>query len=190
MGCWGITAFESDDGLDALSDIRYVLPMDGNARLADILDALKADEYLPKASDGQSHTAPMALAEVVVKFLNKDINDMDYDEEWADGDNKFYDVHSFTATKEPVQWIRDYLAETLRARREDAAYWAGKDEDSRPNWRREWGGWKEKEGWEGWQSHMEMLVSQMDSLLAKPEDQIELVQPQEQTNGPVLGQSI
>lgn len=190
MGCWGITAFESDDGLDALGDIRYMLPMDGNARLADILDAIKEDKYLPKASDGQSHTAPMALAEVVVKFVNQDIGDLDYDEEWAAGDNKFYDVHSFTATKEPVQWIRDYLAETLKARRESAAYWAETGEDSRPNWRSEWGGWKEEEDWIGWQNHMEMLVGQMDTLLAKSEDQIELVRPQEQTNGPVLGQSI
>lgn len=29
MGCWGITAFESDEGLDALGCIRKNLPKDG-----------------------------------------------------------------------------------------------------------------------------------------------------------------
>ena len=33
MGCWGITAFESDAGLDAISLIRKHLPEQGDVEL-------------------------------------------------------------------------------------------------------------------------------------------------------------
>ena len=33
MGCWGITAFESDAGLDAVCCIRRSLPKDGKLEL-------------------------------------------------------------------------------------------------------------------------------------------------------------
>lgn len=37
MGCWGITAFESDAGLDAISLIRKHLPEQGDVELRQIL---------------------------------------------------------------------------------------------------------------------------------------------------------
>ena len=37
MGCWGITAFESDAGLDAISLIRKHLPEQGDVELRQML---------------------------------------------------------------------------------------------------------------------------------------------------------
>ena len=37
MGCWGITASESDAGLDALAAIRTQIRKDGTLKLEDIL---------------------------------------------------------------------------------------------------------------------------------------------------------
>lgn len=38
MGCWGITALESDDGLDAVGFVRYNLPKDGHLDLGSMLE--------------------------------------------------------------------------------------------------------------------------------------------------------
>jgi hypothetical protein len=45
MGCWGITAFESDAGLDAISLIRKHLPEQGDVELRQMLAWLKADSW-------------------------------------------------------------------------------------------------------------------------------------------------
>lgn len=41
MGCWGITALESDAGLDAVGFIRDMLPEGGGIRLEQMIAALK-----------------------------------------------------------------------------------------------------------------------------------------------------
>ena len=46
MGCWGITALESDDGLDAVGCVRYNLPEDGQLDLGEMLERLKKDQWL------------------------------------------------------------------------------------------------------------------------------------------------
>ena len=58
MGCWGITAFESDAGLDAISLIRKHLPEQGDVELRQMLAWLKADSWNapPEVSEGVSHT--------------------------------------------------------------------------------------------------------------------------------------
>ena len=40
MGCWGITAFESDTGLDAIGPIRNHLPEQGDVKLQQMIDCL------------------------------------------------------------------------------------------------------------------------------------------------------
>lgn len=47
MGCWGITAFESDAGLDAISLIRKHLPEQGDVELRQMLAWLKAVLGMP-----------------------------------------------------------------------------------------------------------------------------------------------
>ena len=84
MGCWGITAFESDAGLDSVDYIRSNLPKGGKLDLGEIIDALQNDQIrLPDVEFAENHTSPMALAEIVVKFLDGDMDGLDYDEDWA-----------------------------------------------------------------------------------------------------------
>lgn len=45
MGCWGITALESDAGLDTVGFIRRHLPKDGRLQLEKIVEALKRDDW-------------------------------------------------------------------------------------------------------------------------------------------------
>lgn len=125
----------------------------------------------------------MALAEILVKFLDQDIGDLDYAEKWAANDHKFSSITSFTATKESIRWLRDYVSGTLEHAKEKAAFSAKRGAD-------EWdqrGGWFEETDWHNWHRHMAMLVSRMDTLLVSPDRKIELVHPQKQTNGPVMG---
>ena len=63
MGCWGITAFESDAGLDAVDFIRNNLPEDGKLQVQRVLEELQQDDWNrpDNPKDGPSHTSPMAL---------------------------------------------------------------------------------------------------------------------------------
>ena len=72
MGCWGITAFESDEGLDAVEFIRESLPEDGKLELEALLEALKQDSWNapPEVETAGSHTSVMALAELMLKFVD------------------------------------------------------------------------------------------------------------------------
>lgn len=45
MGCWGITAFESDAGLDAVDFIRNNLPEDGKLQVQRVLEELQQDDW-------------------------------------------------------------------------------------------------------------------------------------------------
>lgn len=45
MGCWGITAFESDAGLDAVELIRKNLPEDGRLELENLIEALRKSSW-------------------------------------------------------------------------------------------------------------------------------------------------
>ena len=179
MGCWGITAFESDAGLDAVGLIRKNLPEDGRLELEKLIAELKRDSWNapPDVCDGQSHTSPMALAEIMVKFLDRDMDGLDYGEEWAAQDKKFSAVTSFSASKESVQWLRDYISDTLRYAKENAEFQAEQGENR--------GGWFEEKDWVGWQEHMEGLAGRLDVLLASPENRIELIPTQEQENSPI-----
>lgn len=54
MGCWGITAMQSDDGLDAVEFIREHFPKDGKLELSAIIQSLLQDEWNrpPEVTDG------------------------------------------------------------------------------------------------------------------------------------------
>ncbi len=176
MGCWGITAFESDAGLDSVDYIRRILPQDGKLELGKVIDALQRDAVrLPDVQKAESHTSPMALAEIVTRFLDHDIGDLDYDEEWAAQDKKFADITSFSASKESIRWLREYLSDTLKYARENAEFQAEHGT--------KWNGWFKEKNWIGWQEHMTNLVSRLDAVLDSPEEQIEFIPPQEQQPG-------
>lgn len=174
MGCWGITAFESDAGLDSVDYIRRILPQDGKLELGKIIKALKeGDVRLPDVQDAESHTSPMALAEIMVNFMDGNADGMDYDGAWAAADKKFSSVSSFTASGESIQWLRDYLSATLKYARENAKFQA--DYGTKRN------GWFEEKDWIGWQEHMTALVSRLDTLVQLSDSQpINLLSPQVQ----------
>ena len=175
MGCWGITAFESDAGLDAVGFIRENLPVDGKLEVKTIIDLLRGDSWCapPDVTDGDSHTSPMALAEIMLKIMDNTPDGLDYDEEWAEGDRKFSALTSFTADKESIVWLRDYLEQNLAASRRNAVFRAQQGEP--------YGGWFEEKNWIGWQKHMENLISRLDELITQPEQEIELIKPQTMT---------
>jgi hypothetical protein len=187
MGCWGITAFESDAGLDAVAYIRHNLPKDGQVELVQIIKAFQADEngkwYIPDVLDGNSHTGPMALTEIMMKFIDGDISDLDYDEDWAVDDNKFSNLSSFAADKESIRWLRNYITETLEQRIKHSDILK---KNSKDDWD-QFGGWFREEDWNGWQSYMKALACRLDTLLACPGNHIELIQPQEQIQSPIMG---
>lgn len=177
MGCWGITAFESDAGLDAVGLLRDHLPEDGRLELEHLIEALQKDGWNapPDAHDGQPHTSPMALAETMVKFLDQDMSGLDYDEDWAAQDRKFSTITSFSASKESVQWLQGYITDTLKHARENAAQ------------ENNCGGWFKKEDWINWQKHMEGLAGRLDMLLASTENRIELISAPEQKSSFATG---
>lgn len=181
MGCWGITAMQSDDGLDTVEFIRGRLPKDGKLELSAIIQSLLQDEWNrpSEVTDGQPHTSPMALAEIMVKFLEHDLGSLDHDVGPHMRQNEFSTVTSFTATKESIQWIRNYIADTLRYSRRNAM----ESQD------RKWGGWFKEENWMGWQEHMTYLVGCLDVLLSSVGSQVELVNMKDQECIPI-GQDI
>lgn len=180
MGCWGITVFESDAGLDAVDFIRRNLPEDGKLNLGKIIEALHEDKWNAPddVENAPSHTSPMALAEVLVKFLNKDFDDLDYQKSWVANNNKlnkFSDITSFTASRESVQWLRNYISNSLKQAIENAELRAQGGE--------KWGGWFEEKDWIGWQEHMATLINCLDTLIDSQENHVELLFPQEQQTG-------
>lgn len=169
MGCWGITAFESDEGLDAVEFIRESLPEDGKLELEALLEALKQDSWNapPEVEMAGAHTSVMALAELMLKFVDGKVKSLDYDGEWGKEDHKFDSITLFTAHRETVQWIRNYIFDTLLQVKKHARFQAENGE--------KWGGWFEEKNWIGWQEHMSELVSRLDILLESSEAKIELI---------------
>ena len=169
MGCWGITAFESDEGLDAVEFIRESLLEDGKLELEALLEALKQDSWNapPEVETAGAHTSVMALAELTLKFVDGEVKSLDDEENWDTEEHKFCSVTSFTASRETVQWIRNYLFDTLLNVKKHARFQTENGE--------KWGGWFEEKNWIGWQEHMAELVSRLDILLESSEAKIELI---------------
>lgn len=164
MGCWGITAFESDAGLDSIGYIRKLLPSNGRLELAAVVEALKRERVcLPPVYDGEAHSSPVALAELIVKLADQDMAGLDYNGKWAGKDKRFDSLTSCMASRESLRWIRDYLADTLAYARENAER------------NGDWNGWFAKEDWDAWQDHMEALAGRLDVFLALPCDPVELL---------------
>ena len=113
----------------------------------------------------------MALAEIMVKFLEQDHESLDHDVGPYMRQNKYSMVTSFTATKESIQWVRNYIADTLRHSRRNA---------QTESQNRKWGGWFKEENWTGWQEHMTDLIGRLDELLLLVDSQVELVNIKEQ----------
>lgn len=180
MGCWGITVLESDTGLDTVSFIRRHLPKDGRLQLEKIVEVLKGDFWNAPSdvTDGEAHTSPMALAEIIVKFLDHNQEGLDNDAIWVAQNKKFRNINSFTASRDSVLWVRTYVYDTLQN--------AIKNTKGYVQYDKRWGGWLEEKNWINWQRHMEMLITRLDMLLASAEDVIEIMTVEEQDQEQVI----
>ena len=57
MGCWGIKALESDEGLDIIIELEKILPKDGHLQLEKLSGGSKCwDAYGDVCEDGKVHT--------------------------------------------------------------------------------------------------------------------------------------
>lgn len=175
MGCWGITAFESDSGLDAVETIRGALPKDGKLELTAAIEALRK-QYgaLPDVKLAHSHSGPIALADIIAKFVDGDISRLDYDDEAWEQDGKFKEIRAFTATKETLAWLRAYVADTFKIRVAAAAESAKSGRPTDYDFRPEWGGWREERDWLAWQKYLQSLIATLDTLLAEPGESVQI----------------
>ncbi len=181
MGAWGTTAFESDAGLDVVSAIRNSLPDDGRLTLHSILESVKSSEWrdLAEPQLGNSHTSPLAVTELIFRIQDGNYTSLDYEDALSQKDKKFKDLSSFTADKESILWLKDYLTENLKAARNNAAT---STDPANP-----YNGWFYKENWDGWQTHMESLIERLGDLLERPVDEINLLEDgQTQADAPTL----
>lgn len=170
MGAWGITAFESDTGLDVIDAIRNRLPKDGRLTLKSLIEFVQNSNEWSEFDDpqlGNSHTSPLTVAELIFKIQDNDYTAVDYEEEWAKEYPKFQELSSFTADKESLLWLKDYLKENLAAARNNAV---NSTDPVDP-----YNGWFYKENWEEWQRHMETMIERMGELHERPEDEVELL---------------
>ena len=114
-------------------------------------------------SEGVSRYKPNGSGRTNCKFQEKDFSALD----GIRGDKKFSSLSSFTASKESLQWVREYLSETLfysrkcakRGRRRSGVLW---------------GGWFQERDWKHWQAHMERLIGRMDELLTREGETVAL----------------
>ena len=80
--------------------------------------------------------------------------------------NQNSEKSSFTASKESLQWVREYLSETLFYSRKCA-----KEQEKSGVL---WGGWFQERDWKHWQAHMEKLIGRMDELLTREGETVAL----------------
>ncbi|MDK2964995.1 hypothetical protein [Lacrimispora sp.] len=61
----------------------------------------------------------VALAEMLVKFLDGDITGLDYIELRTANERKLSAIISYIASRESVLWLRDYISDTLLGSQEN-----------------------------------------------------------------------
>ena len=159
MGCWGVKAFESDEGLDSLEWIRNHILEDGCLHLKKLLDQLKLDEWCrpPAAENGESHSSTMLIAKLMESFQNDTIDEWEYLP-----NNPFEKVVSFLVEKESVKEMCEYLSKTLESARKNT-------QDN------QWNGWFEETNWNEWQEHMESLIETLRKILEQDGDVLDLI---------------
>lgn len=167
MGSWGITAFESDTGLDTMIILHDHLPTDGHWDLAGLIEVLKEskDISLSDPKEGHPVTSPMALAEMLMGYLDGQARDMGWAYQERPEPN-FDSVRTFTMDKPSLQWLRTHLDDTLRCARRNAAMEGN------------FGGWFMEQDWIDCQKHMQGLVDRLDRLIQRPESTFDLLAPE------------
>ena len=130
---------------------------DGKVKLEDIIDSLKKDlwNHPQDIKEGYTHTSPMMLAEVMVKFLDGEAAELDFYGLCESKSVRFSGISSFTADKQSVQYLQEYLSEHLKYKRQM--------DDFGEKYGEKWGGFVKELDWIEWQGHMEFLIHRMQS---------------------------
>ena len=99
MGCWGIEAFQSDIGLDALGMIKDSFSESRKLDMGQVLHKMKenGDGYVPDPTTGESHSGPMMAAEIICRFLEGSSGELDYG--WEPETRWFSALESFSYRK-------------------------------------------------------------------------------------------
>ena len=165
MGCFGVRAFDSDDGMDAIDTLRASLPPAGIAfeLKAAIRTLLDTPDMVPDANKGLMHAGPVALTELLIRYKDGSVDVLDSDDEEP---IKFAAVEALIVDHRSVSWMHDYLSNILRVRVE----YADRQEKESGDDRTSWGGWREKSDWLLWQKHMAKLMGFLDTLILKAKD--------------------
>lgn len=155
MGCWGIKALESDEGLDIIIELEKILPKDGHLQLEKLSGGSKCwDAYGDVCEDGKVHTKPMVLAEVIMAYLDGEQYRLYGGSDKKSKEMNFAKITQFEGKRKTVMVIRNYLKDMLRRSRERSKEY-------------QWNGWLKEENWIGWQGHVENLIKRLEELLER-----------------------
>ncbi len=137
-----------------------------NAEAGDILaeNEKRCVECTCGCTQVRSTYQPMMLAEVIVRFLDGCAAELDFGENYQK-DKRFSCLSSFTGEKATIQWLRDYLSDTLKYSRERA--------ESTPRC-----GWVQRTRLDRMAGAYGHLVLRMDMLLASDPEKGELAELQ------------
>ena len=135
MGCWGIKALESDEGLDIIIELEKILPKDGHLQLEKLSGGSKCwDAYGDVCEDGKVHTKPMVLAEVIMAYLDGEQYRLYGGSDKKSKEMNFAKITQFEGKRKTVMVIRNYLKDMLRRSRERSKEY-------------QWNGWLKEENW-------------------------------------------
>jgi Domain of unknown function (DUF4259) len=153
MGAWGITALESDQGLDVVDFVkRFVSNIKAqpvNIDMAELINAMKKEGFFGRnfeEVDFYFDNAAMALAELYLMF--KHTGKLDYDDE-----NQSQDlakrVKSFVADKAALSFILQYLND-IKSEKPDKY---GNREIIEL--------WRESGSWDEWKANLTNLIEEL-----------------------------
>ncbi|WP_405104481.1 DUF4259 domain-containing protein [Paenibacillus sp. FSL K6-1217] len=142
MGAWGITALESDEGLDLVAAIEDMLPRD-TLDLGELMTKFGEDHFL---YDG----TVLALAELYIEFLEKGRLDYDHEEKVR----SLTQVRAFTADRISLGALLEHLN----------VIWTDIEGDCEGDLAELW---RESPSWDEWRAHVQQLIAKLDARLAQ-----------------------
>ena len=102
-----------------------------------------------------------------MKFLDGEAAELDFYGLCESKSIRFSGISSFTADKQSIKYLQEYLSEHLKYKRQM--------DDFGEKYGEKWGGFVKELDWIEWQEHMEFLIHRMNLLLASDEEFGELL---------------
>lgn len=105
-----------------------------------------------------------------MKFLDGETAELDFYDLCESKSVRFSGISSFTADKESIQYLQEYLSEHLKYKHQM--------DDFGEKYGEKWGGFVKEPDWIEWHGHMEFLIHRMNLMLASNEEFGELMDMQ------------